>query len=101
KGKGLRFKAANDEASSLVDLDTRSTWNAYGLCLEGPLKGTQLPQLIPVPEFWYAWSQFHPGTRVFAANTAKAAARKGSPVWETLTRARLPEDGEPVISVSR
>ena len=24
---------------------TRSTWNAYGLCLEGPLKGTQLKQV--------------------------------------------------------
>jgi hypothetical protein len=67
KGRVLRFQAANDEASSLVDLDTRSTWNAYGLCLEGPLKGTQLHQLIPVPEFWFAWSQFHPKTRVFTA----------------------------------
>jgi Protein of unknown function (DUF3179) len=67
KGRVLRFQAANDEASSLVDLDTGSTWNAYGLCLEGPLKGTQLTQLIPVPEFWFAWSQFRPGTRVFTA----------------------------------
>src|SRR4030095_12240828 len=28
KGKVLRFQAADDEASSLIDLDTRSTWNA-------------------------------------------------------------------------
>jgi hypothetical protein len=67
KGKVLEFKAANDDASSMIDLGTRSTWNAYGRCLEGPLKGTQLKQVILVPQFWFAWSQFRPGTRVFAA----------------------------------
>lgn len=65
--KPLTFQAANDDASSLIDLETRSTWNAYGLCLEGPLKGTQLKQVILVPQFWFAWSQFHQGTRVFTA----------------------------------
>jgi hypothetical protein len=67
RGKTLRFEAANDEASSLIDLDTRSTWNAYGLCLDGPLKGTQLKSIILVPQFWFAWSQFRPGTRIFSA----------------------------------
>jgi len=69
KGKVLTFRAANDEASSLSDLETRSTWNAYGLALEGPLKGTQLTQVILVPQFWFAWSQFRPGTRIFSAST--------------------------------
>jgi len=67
KGKALTFQAANDDASSVIDRETRSTWNAYGLCLEGPLKGTQLKQVILVPQFWFAWSQFHQGTRVFTA----------------------------------
>ena len=49
KGKVLTFQAANDDASSVIDRETRSTWNAYGLCLEGPLKGTQLKQVILVP----------------------------------------------------
>ena len=66
-GKILAFRAANDEASSLVDVETGSRWNAYGLCLEGPLKGTQLKQVILVPQFWFAWSQFHQGTRLFTA----------------------------------
>jgi hypothetical protein len=65
KGKALRFRAANDDATSLVDLDTHSTWNAYGLSIDGVLKGTQLKQVILVPQFWFAWSQFRPGTRVF------------------------------------
>ena len=67
KGKVLEFQAADDDASSVTDRETRSTWNAYGLCLEGSLKGTQLKQVILVPQFWFAWSQFHQGTRVFTA----------------------------------
>jgi len=65
KGKALTFQAANDDASSVIDRETRSTWNAYGLALDGPLKGTQLKQVMLVPQFWFAWSQFRPGTRVF------------------------------------
>lgn len=67
-GKTLRFQAANDDASTVIDLETRSTWSAYGTCLEGPLKGTQLKQVVLVPQFWFAWSQFRPGTRVFTVH---------------------------------
>ena len=70
KDRVLRFEASNAEASSLIDLETRSTWDAYGLSLDGPLKGTQLKPLILIPEFWFAWSQFRPGTRVFVTNMA-------------------------------
>ena len=68
KGTVLRFRAGDADASTVVDLETRSTWDAYGLCLKGPLKGTQLKSLILVPEFWFAWSQFRPGTRLFTAS---------------------------------
>jgi quercetin dioxygenase-like cupin family protein len=64
-GKVLTFEAANADASAVVDTGTRTTWNAYGLALRGPLKGTQLKPLILIPEFWFAWSQFRPGTRLF------------------------------------
>ena len=65
KGKVLRFEATDEDARSLVDMETHSSWNAYGLCLEGPLKGTQLKTLVLIPEFWFAWSEFHPQTEVF------------------------------------
>lgn len=71
KGKALRFQALDADASSLTDLETHSTWDAYGLCLQGPLKGTQLKTLILMPEFWFAWSEFHPKTGVFMATTAQ------------------------------
>jgi uncharacterized protein DUF3179 len=63
--RALRFRAADREATRLVDLETNSTWNAYGLCMSGPLKGAQLKAVILVPEFWFAWSEFHPQTRVY------------------------------------
>ena len=73
KGKVLRFQGKNSDASTLEDLETHSTWDAYGLCLEGRMKGTQLKALILVPEFWFAWSEFHPKTRVFTANKTKSS----------------------------
>jgi hypothetical protein len=64
-GKVLTFEGANADASAVVDTATRTTWDAYGLAVKGPLKGTQLKPLILIPEFWFAWSQFRPGTRLF------------------------------------
>ncbi|MEZ5402170.1 MAG: DUF3179 domain-containing (seleno)protein [Bryobacteraceae bacterium] len=65
--KTLHFRETDPEASRLIDVETQSTWNAYGLCLAGPLQGTQLNALILVPEFWFAWSEFHPRTRIYTA----------------------------------
>jgi hypothetical protein len=76
KGKVLRFQAKDDDASSLVDLETHSTWDAYGLCLQGPLRGTKLATLILVPEFWFAWSEFHPQTQVFTESTKLSVGKK-------------------------
>jgi len=67
KDRVLRFEEANPGATSVIDRETHSTWNAYGLATKGPLKGTQLKPLVLIPEFWFAWSQFRPGTRLFSA----------------------------------
>ena len=70
RGRVLQFEAANADATLLVDRETRSSWDAYGLSVKGPLEGTQLEPLILIPEFWFAWSQFRPGTRLFTPNSA-------------------------------
>jgi hypothetical protein len=67
KGKTLHFQAVDREARKLMDVETKSTWNAYGACLSGPLKGSHLKPLILVPEFWFAWSEFHPTSGVYHA----------------------------------
>ncbi len=74
-GKTMRFRAANVAADRLVDLETHSTWNAYGSCLSGPLKGTHLKRLILEPAFWLAWSEFHPGTELYVLRGSRKSAR--------------------------
>jgi Protein of unknown function (DUF3179) len=64
-GKTLTFEAANAEASALVDRQTGSRWNAYGVCVSGQLKGATLEALVLEPEYWFAWSEFHRDTTVY------------------------------------
>jgi Protein of unknown function (DUF3179) len=72
KGKTLIFAAANPEATELTDTQTRSRWDAYGHCVAGQLKGSDLQPLIIEPEYWFAWSEFHPDTAIFAPAPAES-----------------------------
>lgn len=65
EGRRLTFRAANAQASRLVDLETHSAWTAYGDCVAGPMKGIRLKSLTLEAEFWFAWSEFHPHTLLY------------------------------------
>ena len=71
KGTPLQFRAANADATELIDEQTKSRWNPYGDCIAGALKGSQLTSLILEPEYWFAWSEFHPDTKIYAATEPK------------------------------
>ena len=71
KGTRLKFVAANAEATELIDEQTKSRWNPYGDCISGAFKGSQLTSLILEPEYWFAWSEFHTDTKIYAATEAK------------------------------
>jgi hypothetical protein len=64
-GNQLTFTAANPEATELID-QTHSRWDPYGHCIAGKFKGSDLESLIIEPEYWFAWSEFHPDTAIFA-----------------------------------
>ena len=66
-GKAMKFAAANSEATEVTDLETHSRWDAYGHCVAGKLKGSDLKPLILEPEYWFAWSEFHPDTAIFGS----------------------------------
>ncbi len=68
-GRTLRFKEADAEVSAMLDEETHSRWSPYGRCVSGRLRGAQLESLILEPEFWFAWSEFHPGTQVYGVGT--------------------------------
>ena len=70
-GKTLKFRADDPEADKLIDLETRSVWNAYGVCVAGALEGTRLQALILEPEFWFAWSEFRPKTHLYGSGAAR------------------------------
>ena len=65
KGMRLTFDEANPGATELIDRETRSRWDPYGNCTSGTLKGARLEMLIMEPEYWFAWSEFHPNTTIF------------------------------------
>jgi hypothetical protein len=65
-GRALTFDAANAGATALVDRETGSRWNAYGVCVTGRLKGSTLESLVLEPEYWFAWSEFHRNTDIYA-----------------------------------
>ena len=67
-GKTLHFEAApNASSMELMDQQTKSRWTPYGKCIAGPLKGAHLRPLILEPEYWFAWSEFHTGTKIFGS----------------------------------
>jgi hypothetical protein len=64
-GRTLTFHQA--EAGKIADNETASTWNFYGECVSGKMKGQKLDRVIPEPGAWFAWAEFHPDTEVYAA----------------------------------
>jgi hypothetical protein len=67
-GKALTFTASHPDASELTDAQTHSRWDAYGRCIAGKLKGAHLKALILEPEYWFAWSEFHPETTIYGVH---------------------------------
>ena len=61
EGRSLHFILSPD-GEQLQDIDTRSTWNMKGLCIDGPLKGNRLQPLQAYQEFWHSWKNFNPTT---------------------------------------
>jgi hypothetical protein len=73
-GRELHFKPlTNTGGTELADRETHSRWTAYGECIEGPLKGSRMKPLILEPEYWFAWSEFHPDTSIFRPETSQKA----------------------------
>ena len=73
-GRELHFKPlTNTGGTELADRETHSRWTAYGECIEGPLKGSRMRPLILEPDYWFAWSEFHPDTNIFRPETSQKA----------------------------
>jgi len=51
--------------SILFDTTTGSTWDQFGRCISGEMKGSELVQLQSHKQFLRAWVSFHPATSFY------------------------------------
>ena len=52
---------------TMQDEETGSTWEqTNGAAVAGPLDGARLPPLRSFIAFWFAWTDFHPNTELYA-----------------------------------
>ena len=50
---------------TVVDRETGSIWNVFGIATSGPLKGTKLERIVSGDFFAFAWMAFRPHTRIY------------------------------------
>lgn len=58
----LQFKYDN---GVLKDINTNSTWNWKGTCVEGKLAGSKLDYQQSYQEYWHSWRTFRPHTTIY------------------------------------
>jgi hypothetical protein len=49
----------------ILDKQTGSEWNIFGLAVAGEWKGRQLEPVVSINHFWFSWAAFKPETRVY------------------------------------
>ena len=52
----------------LVDVETHSSWNMAGECIDGSLKGKRLTRVQSYNEFWHSWQTFHKNSRIYVSD---------------------------------
>ena len=62
EGKTLTFEWSEGQ---IVDRETSSSWNIFGMATAGPLKGQELEPVIHGTHFWFAWAAFNPDTTIY------------------------------------
>jgi hypothetical protein len=61
-GRRLTFRAT---VGGIVDDQTGSTWNIFGVAVEGPLAGEGLRRLVAIESLWFDWAAIFPETRIW------------------------------------
>lgn len=60
-GNNLSFQLIQKDTNFLFkDIQTQSTWNILGKCINGKFERSQLSTVPAYQEFWYSWKTFQP-----------------------------------------
>lgn len=62
---GTETLTFRSEGDAILDEQTGSEWNVLGEAVAGELKGEKLDPVPSIDHFWFSWSAFRPGTRVY------------------------------------
>ena len=69
EGEALTFEFI--DLTTMRDAQTGSIWSsARGVALSGPLAGAELERLPSFVSFWFAWTDFYPGTDLYEPGLA-------------------------------
>ncbi|MCP5029164.1 MAG: DUF3179 domain-containing protein [Actinomycetia bacterium] len=49
-------------AEGFVDAETGSTWNIFGIAVDGALEGERLERVAHLDTFWFSWITYNPDT---------------------------------------
>jgi hypothetical protein len=63
----LTFAQQSD--GTIVDNETGSTWDRFGLAISGEFQGQELVPVIHGDHFWFTWAAFKPDTRLVTATS--------------------------------
>ncbi len=53
------------DSAELIDSTTGSHWNFEGCATEGKAKGTCLPRVEALKDYWFDWKEYNPNTTVY------------------------------------
>jgi hypothetical protein len=61
-GRVLSFQKKNGK---IIDVETQSTWDITGLCIQGKMKGEKLEPEAHGNHFAFAWLNFYPDSEIY------------------------------------
>lgn len=70
------------QGKKIIDVQTRSVWDATGKALEGNLQGAQMKEYFGIYAFWFVWAAFNPESILVPGDTVvpDSALIVGSPL---------------------
>ncbi|HIB54674.1 MAG TPA: DUF3179 domain-containing protein [Nitrospirales bacterium] len=62
---GTQILSFHRKDNTIIDTETKSTWNILGHAIDGPLKGQRLTPIVHGDHFWFSWAAFKPKTILY------------------------------------